>query len=375
MVQYPDLIGEVESAISDGDPERRAALLSRITDLFVLGSNRFTETHVALFDDVMCRLAAEIEVSARAALAKRLADDPNAPLKIIYGLAFDDAVDVACPVLTHSNRIDDTALIENAETKSQQHLLAISQRQFLNAAVTDVLVERGDQEVLLSTAENRGAKFSDFGYVTLVERADGDDRLALALGSRPEIPRHHFLKVLAKASQMVRTRLEAENRQEIGDIQNVVSEIAGRIQARAGANSRDYVAAHAIVESLNASGQLRENAIEAFARAGKFEETAAALAVLCDLPINAIEAAMVQERSELVLILAKAVGLSWRTAKAILLLRAEAHGITTHELEQQLRGFELLKPATAQQVLRFQRNRAERKLTKSPDSMLPGRPN
>ena len=91
MVQYPDLIGEVESAISDGDPERRAALLSRITDLFVLGSNRFTETHVALFDDVMCRLAAEIEVSARAALAKRLADDPNAPLKIIYGLAFDDA--------------------------------------------------------------------------------------------------------------------------------------------------------------------------------------------------------------------------------------------------------------------------------------------
>ena len=128
-------------------------------------------------------------------------------------------------------------------------------------------------------------------------------------------------------------------------------------------------------KSLNASGQLRENAIEAFARAGKFEETAAALAVLCDLPINAIEAAMVQERSELVLILAKAVGLSWRTAKAILLLRAEAHGITTHELEQQLRGFELLKPATAQQVLRFQRNRAERKLTKSPNSMLPGRPN
>ena len=213
---YSDLIGEVESAISDGDPERRAALLSQITDLFVLGSNRFTETHVALFDDVMCRLAAEIEVSARAALAKRLADDPNAPLKIIYGLAFDDAVDVACPVLTHSNRIDDTALIENAETKSQQHLLAISQRQFLNAAVTDVLVERGDQEVLLSTAEDRGAKFSDFGYVTLVERADGDDRLALALGSRPEIPRHHFLEGVGEGftdgADQARSRKSSGNR-------------------------------------------------------------------------------------------------------------------------------------------------------------------
>ena len=229
--------------------------------------------------------------------------------------------------------------------------------------------------MLLSTAENRGATFSDFGYVTLVGHAEGDDRLALAVGSRPEIPRHHFLKLLAKASQMVRTRLEAENLQEIGDIHHVVSEIAGRIQARAGANSRDYVAAHAIVGSLNACGQLKESTVEAFARAGKFEETTAALAVLCDLPINAIEAAMIQERSELVLILAKAVGLSWRAAKAILLLRAEAHGITTHELEQQLRGFELLKPATAQQVLRFQRNRARGKTPKSPDSTPPGRMN
>ena len=99
MIPHPDLIGEVESAISDGDAERRAALLSRITDLFVLGSDRLTDTHVALFDEVMCRLAAEIEVSARAALARRLANVPNAPLKIIHGLAFDDVVDVACAVL------------------------------------------------------------------------------------------------------------------------------------------------------------------------------------------------------------------------------------------------------------------------------------
>ena len=375
MTGRPGLIDEVQDAISHGTANQRAELLRRITDLFILGSSQYCDDHVVLFDDVMGRLVVEIETAARAALANRLAPVPNAPPNIVNRLAFDDAIDVAGPVLTYSSRLHDAALVDNAKTKGQQHLLAISRRTTLSEAVTDVLVERGDRQVVQSTAENCGAKFSDFGYVTLVERADGDDRLMLALGSRPEIPRNHFLKLLAKASQIVRSKLEAANPDAIGNVRSVVSKVAERIQAQAGANSRDYVSAHAVVEALQSSGHLGENDVEAFAKAGKFEETTAALAILCDLPINAVEAAMVQERSELVLILAKSIGLSWRTAKAILLLRAETHGMSAHELEQQLRGFELLKRATAQQVVRFQRNRAQGKLTKSPNSMLPGRPN
>jgi uncharacterized protein (DUF2336 family) len=360
MTAQSTMIDEVEDAVLRGTPERRADLLARITDLFILGSSQFSEDHVALFDDVIGRLAAEIEAAARAVLANRLAAVANAPPNVMRRLAFDDAIDVAGPVLTHCSRIDDAALIDNAKAKSQPHLLAISRRVSLSEAVTDVLVERGDQEVVQSTAENRGAPFSEFGYTTLVQRAEGDDRLALAVGSRPEIPRHHFLKVLAKASQLVQNRLKETNPQAIGDIKSVVAEVAGRIQARAGANSRDYVCAHAAVETLKQSSQLGEPALEAFAKSGKFEETTAALAALCDLPINAVETAMVQDRCELVLILAKSIGLSWRTAKAILLLRAGTHGMPAQELEQQLKGYELLKTATAQQVVRFQRSRARR---------------
>lgn len=358
------MLDEVEDVILRGTPARRADLLCRVTDLFVIGASQYSEDHVALFDDVIGRLAAEIEAAARAALASRLATVANAPPNVMRQLAFDDAIAVAGPVLSRSERIDEAALIDNAKVKGQQHLLAISWRASLSEAVTDILVERGDQVVVQSTAENRGAQFSEFGYTTLVKRAEGDDHLALAVGSRPEIPRHHFLKVLAKASQLVQSRLKEANPQAIGDVKNVVSEVAERIQARVGANSRDYVAAHAAIEALKSSNQLGENAVEAFANAGKFEETTAALASLCDLPINAVEAAMVQERPESVLILAKAVNLSWRTAKAILLLRAGTQGLPRQELEQQLKGYELLKSSTAQQVVRFQRSRARGKMTK-----------
>src|SRR5262249_60093815 len=115
----------------------------------------------------------------------------------------------AGPVLTRSPQLDNAALVENARTKSQQHLLAISKRKSLAETVTDVLVERGDRQVALSTAENPGAKLSEAGYVRLVKRAEGDDQLAQSVGSRAEIPRDHFLRLLAKASQAVRAKLEA----------------------------------------------------------------------------------------------------------------------------------------------------------------------
>src|SRR5262249_62171962 len=128
------------------------------------------------------------------------------------------------PVLTQSPQLDNAALVENARTKSQQHLLAISKRKSLAETVTDVLVERGDRQVALSAAENPGAKFSEAGYIRLVKRAEGDDQLAQSVGSRAEIPRHHFLRILAKASQAVRAKLEATKEHSAGEGQRGIAE-------------------------------------------------------------------------------------------------------------------------------------------------------
>ena len=132
-------------------------LLRRVTDLFIVGANRYSDEEIAAFDDIIGRLAVEIEISARALLAVRLAPIANAPPKTIRALAFDDFIEVARPILIQSERLDDPTLVENAKNKGQEHLLAISQRRVLSEAVTDVLVARGDQQVVLSTAENRGA--------------------------------------------------------------------------------------------------------------------------------------------------------------------------------------------------------------------------
>lgn len=353
------LIHELEEALSHGSAERRAKTLRRVTDLFIFGSNHFSSDHITVFDGVFNHLIADIELSARVALADRLAALPNAPPKVIRTLAFDDEIAVASPVLAQSNLLDNVTLVENARTKSQDHLLAISKRTSLAETVTDVLVERGNRDVTLNVAQNTGAKFSETGYVRLIKRSEGDDELAQSVGSRPEIPRQHFLKLLTKASKAVRVSLEAANPQHAKDVRHVVADVATAIQTKAAAASRNYATAQILVESLRASGRLAESDVESFARAGKFEETAVALAVMSALPIDMVERAMVLDREETVLIVAKAINLSWPTAKAILLLCAGKGGMAADTLEQCRAMFNKLKRETAQQVIKFQRLRQQ----------------
>ena len=246
MTVHNALIYELEEALSHGSAERRAKTLRRITDLFVFGSSQFSKEHIAVFDNVFKHLISDIERSARVTLADRLAALPHAPPQVIRTLAFDDAIDVAGPVLTRSEQLDNVTLVENARTKSQQHLLAISRRKVIAETVTDVLVERGNRDVALSAAQNAGAKFSETGYVRLVRRSEGDDELAQAVGSRPEIPRQQFLKLLTSASSAVRQALEAANPGYAHEVRDVVAEVASAIQLKTATASRDFAAAQAL---------------------------------------------------------------------------------------------------------------------------------
>jgi uncharacterized protein (DUF2336 family) len=115
-------------------------MLRHLTDLFLVGSDQYSEEEVDLIDDVSVRLVATIEQSSRALLSLRLGPVPVAPPKILRVLACDDAIEVASPVLAQAEALDIGTLIECARTKNQEHLLAISRRKTLPENLTEVLV-------------------------------------------------------------------------------------------------------------------------------------------------------------------------------------------------------------------------------------------
>jgi len=349
------LLDELQNTLAHGTVARRVETLRRVTDLFINGAVDFKDEQIRLFDDVFQCLTEHIETSAKVLLSSRLASLDTAPPLTIRALAFDDLIEVAAPVLSRSERLDDETLIETARNKSQAHLMAISVRRVLSGAVTDVLVFRGNDEVIQSTVNNPGAEFSDRGFTQLVDRAEGDDNLATCLAMRPTIPRHLYLKLLAKASATVRERLEAANPQRAGDVPTAVREATLRARSVPAAINQQTAIAHALVKSLYEDGRLDEHQVTSFAEAGKFDEANASIAALANVSVSIAEHMMIETHAEGVMILAKVSGMSWSTVKAIINMRDQLSGSEPTDLAACKATYERLRPSTAQQVLRFHR--------------------
>src|SRR5438477_7682019 len=350
-----NLLDELQATLAHGTVARRVETLRRVTDLFLGGTVDYSDQQIALFDDVFQCLMLHIETSAKQLLSNRLAAVDTAPPQTIRALALDDIIEVAGPVLSQSERLEDEVLIETARNKSQAHLMAISTRRVLSSAVTDVLVLRGNDEVIQSTVNNPGAEFTERGFSRLVNRAEGDDTLATCIGLRPAIPRHLYLKLLAKASATVRARLEAANPQQAGEVPNAVQEATRRARSAPSAITQQTAIAHALVKSLFDDGRLDERQVAAFAEGGKFDETNASIAALANVSLSIAESMMVETRAEGVMILAKVAGMSWLTVRAIINMRDELSGGEPTDLMACKDTFERLRPSTAQQVLRFHR--------------------
>ena len=69
MSQSKSFLQDLDEAISRGTPESRSRALWHATDLLIAG--RYSEDEIWTFGEVIGRLADEIEVAARAQLARR----------------------------------------------------------------------------------------------------------------------------------------------------------------------------------------------------------------------------------------------------------------------------------------------------------------
>jgi uncharacterized protein (DUF2336 family) len=342
---------EIQQALEGGSPARRLAALWYTTDALLTG--QYSEDQIWTFGEIINQLAADIERRARATLAERLCRSPNSPRHTIRELAFDDAIEVSGPVLAYSERLDDAALTAVARTKGQQHLRAIAGRTSLSETVTDILVERGDRDVVRRVVDNEGARFSTSGFFNLVKRCDNDAILVESLGNRKDIPRHLFLQLIARASEEVKARLCALLPNSRREVAHVVADVTGAVQATVGPASREFYEARRALTGLHRVGRLGERELIGFIRARQHLETILALSLLTGLSVDAVERVFVGQDTQMVLLIAKAADLSWSTVKALLLSFPNSANLSENELSEVLRRFTRLSAQAAREVIDF----------------------
>jgi uncharacterized protein (DUF2336 family) len=358
---------EVEAAIKAGSTEKHLDTLRQVTDLFLVSADGYTGEQIELFGDVLERLIRTIElraladVTARIALAEmstQLASIKQAPAAVVRRLAHNDEITIARPVLTESARLTAEDLVELAQTKGEQHLLAISGRWWLTEIVTDALLKRHYPSVSLRLVSNPGARMSASGYAIVLKQAESDPHLAVETGIRVDLPAEQRKELLRNATEAVRTRLLSRAPPHLfEEIRNAIA------LAAAGANremsrTRDFSAARRFVAALAKHGKLGEPALLAFAKERKYAETVAALAELSGSTIDVIRPVMQSLRDDGVLIPCRVAGLNWETVAAVLDSRFASGSMGRHELAKAKEQYAKLTVESARRLLKFWQVRA-----------------
>lgn len=353
MKMLYSLIDEVQSTATPGATRRQLKALMRITDLFLAGSGRYSKQQTEMFDDIFKTIVGVIELRTRVKLAQHFATDAKVPATLVRAFAFDDEVSVAAPVLSQSAALSEADLVLGSSTKGQGHLLAIAQRPTLSETITDLLIERGESVVVHAVAQNLGAQISDRSFGELVVRSRDDGQLALHVGTRCDIPRHHLLKILETASAAVCRKIVSAHPQCADAVKGAVTDVIDDINLAVRKNSDDHAKARKRVRRRTEWKDLGEGDVHAAARAQDFERTVMALSALAGCPIEIVERAVLNDNPGAVQIVAKVAGCSWATTKALLLMTAAERKMTRLDFDRARENFERLELATAKRVLEF----------------------
>jgi uncharacterized protein (DUF2336 family) len=357
MTTATSLIPGLDEIVRGDDPKRRAEAARRISELFLQGAASFRPDHVDLFDGVLVSLMPHAEFAARADLAERLSLLANAPRVLVGQLAHEDEIAIAGPLLRRSPVIDEQVLIEIASAKGQGHLLAMSERPALSPDLTDVIVRRGDRDVVRRAAGNAGALFSTSGYSTLIKRAGQDGVLTLAVGQRADLAPEQLKDLLTGSIDVVRRRLfDVVKPARQAAIKRAMNDISGVIERAE--SQRDFEPAQRTILALHRAGELNEAALLGFAKAFKYEESVAALAAMTGVKIATLDRLIAGDRYDPILIAGKAVGLEWATVRALILLRLGRSRVASPaDIESARVNFARLMPSTAERVVGFWKTR------------------
>lgn len=329
------MLDQLKDLSRDPSPEARRKLLHSITDLFLIEADPAdaVKDHYAQIAD---RSLAGMEGADRAVYAQRVAAAPTLPQTVARKLASDDDVAVASVVLKLSPVLTDADLAAIAVTHSQQHLVAIAQRATLSETVTEVLVERGDGQVLRTVSGNEGAQFSGQGMSRLIERGAADPEVSRNLVSRAE-------------------RLPPEQAQRVLQIAAAAGEggAVGAPHGMARQARERRLEVRILIADLKDKRRTLDDVIVMLSGQDRAFDLAQVLSHASSIPNAQILKALLQPDASGIAVACRSLAVSGAAFRAVLSLRAARLNQTPRQLERDATAYDELEGDVSDRAMRF----------------------
>lgn len=340
-------LSDIEQLTGETSSARRRELLQAITDIFLVTAPDQTDADNAALSEIMERVAYALEIEARAQLSERISGADRVSHNLIVRLA-NDEITVARPVLERSPALNDADLIEIIQKRSQEHAYSIAGRERVAGAVSDEIVERGDDRTLTRLTGNHGAEITDPGFGKIAAKAKENPRLMEALGGRDDLPGAIVRTVKSKLGG----RLKSELAQAKPDVDDKF--VAALIDHCAETITLDYSDdSIAELDRLHTAGGITEDVIAGFARQKRIPDLVYSLSLLTGIDDWSVSQCLLKADLPALAILCKAHNFKSATFLALAETRTGGAAPASSALARAMRDYEALTIATAERIMRY----------------------
>ncbi|HEY9219681.1 MAG TPA: DUF2336 domain-containing protein [Phenylobacterium sp.] len=349
-----DLIELAKESSSD----RRRELLRNVTDLFFTTELERSGQEMNLFDDILSQLASEMEEAVRVELAERIAQSDAPPRGLVQDLARDQSIAVAQPVLASSSALSEQDLLIVARTRGQEHLRAISQRENVSAAVSEAIVERGDDQTLTVLLRNEGAEMSRETHELVVDRAAENPDLHEAIVSRKALPADLLNEMYFVVEARLRDKILERNAElDPAAVDAALAASRKKVATRDGALPADYAEAEKAIKVMRLRNAITPPVLAGFLRNRETTKFLVALSDMAGIDFHTSRRILEKRELDALSIVCKAAGFdrSLFLTFAVLILDRDANAMGRAREYGEL--YESLPKEAAQRTIRFWRMR------------------
>lgn len=347
---------------ADTSPLARQRLSDHIAGLCLTSACDLTPEEKEIAGHILIRISREFENDVRAHLARKLAASHNAPKELILALALDE-VSVAAPVIAHSPLLGEQDLISIVTGKTREHRLRVAMRSGITAAVSNVLVQSAEPDVLEGLVNNRSAAISEAAMQYLVAESKSLENLRGPLIGRADLPDALAQKMLSFVSISLKQQILSKFAIDQDAVDAALRDIdsAPAIAAPSeGVNSK----ARALIASMHAGGELNVNQAIGFLREKRLGLFLEAMAALSGLDTRAVSNLAYEGEGQGIAVICRAIAMDRsQFATIILLLERSRTGkaVPAARLQAICRLFDSMPVDRAVATLADWRGRAELK--------------
>lgn len=330
---------------AETSPDARRRLLHAVTDLF-LRDPEPTGMSKHHYGEIALQALPHLDVEARQGYADEVAAEPNLPRSVANALAGDPESVVARLVLRLSPVLTDGDLAAIALNQSQEHLAAIAERVRLSEGLTEILVERGDNDVLKTVGANEGAVFSEKGFDRLLERGRDEPAVPRAVAIRSDLNG-------GRAERVMRLLVE------LGEDDDLAFQPASEAAAIARQARRQRLEVSQLLKDLESKTRVVDDVLIMLAEEDRAYHLAQIIARTSDIAVEQALRALLRRDGSGIALACRALDVGSQAFAAVLNLRSRRLMFANKDTKEDLRRYAEIDMKAAERGMRLVRMNAK----------------